>query len=915
MGKLQKRKNKSPGLKEVVEHNNLMKANHFIANKWITALILILGDAVALIVTNYVFNVSVKLFSGLRKNPGSMNLFKKINYGFLKNMDVHRWMSNDVYFVLFIIVCIVLVCVNIKYVYLIQTSYKDFNKEQKGGGRFSTVDEIQKQYKVIPLKEKSVTTTFPGKGGVPVCHYKNKVYIDDGPVNNLFIGMTRSGKGEMFVFQMIDIYSRAQEQASMIINDPKLELAAASYDTLTKRGYVVRVFNLIELNNSMGFNPLSLIVEAAKVGDYETAEMLCSTLCYSIFNAEDSDNGENKFFYDNATFLLSALILAHTEDCLNEDKKLNKEKKAEHEKKQKAFLELSGEEKLRVEQSLRKERELRRKIKEKLPVEEVLKINQELNDLQQVSEQYTDIEFVPTTENEKKVNMYSVINTFTELSRIQVDEAVTYLDYYFNCRPELNRAKLLYSSIEAAGGQKVKGSIFSTMLSKLMIFTYESVAKLTAESTINFEELGFGDKPVALFIGLPDYDHSKDFLASVLIRQSYFVNAKKATLTPGGKCKRLIVNIMDEFGNMPAIEGMASIVTVCLGRNIRFNLFIQSYSQLESRYGKDGATIEENCGNQVYILTNSHDTAEKFSKLLTPKTITTINRMGQKMSLNKNFTELLEEKPLLSANELLELKEGECVIKRAIKRTDLKGFDVTPRSIFNHEETRFPYRYQYMLDYFPSTNTVAEITKETRSHIVPGERIFSVSEWIQKLENSAGEDSDESPKNDFEIKKRWELINQYPLSELKEEYFYGFYKKHQEVFKTSWEEFLVCTAEQINTFLSINLRTKCAEWKQILTSVSIRYMLKNESAAKNIQEVSFEEQTKEVLVSQMENCDEIVEFITNNVSIERLEQNGLLDEIELYNLTIEEAYDLAGENRHYLKSIIDKGQDGEVYDF
>lgn len=68
---------------------------------------------------------------------------------------------------------------------------------------------------------------------------------------------------------------------------------------------------------------------------------------------------------------------------------------------------------------------------------------------------------------------------------------------------------------------------------------------------------------------------------------------------------------------------MANIITVCLGRKIRFNLIVQAYSQLKNLYGDDAPTIEGNCGNQIYILTNEDETAEKFSKLVGEKTIIT----------------------------------------------------------------------------------------------------------------------------------------------------------------------------------------------------------------------------------------------------------------------------------------------------
>lgn len=97
------------------------------------------------------------------------------------------------------------------------TNYGQIKKEQKGSARFTSFKEIQEQYRDIPEKGKR----FKGSGGVPVARYKKRLFIDDSPVNNMVIGTTRSGKGETFVFSAIDIYSRAEQQASMILNDPK----------------------------------------------------------------------------------------------------------------------------------------------------------------------------------------------------------------------------------------------------------------------------------------------------------------------------------------------------------------------------------------------------------------------------------------------------------------------------------------------------------------------------------------------------------------------------------------------------------------------------------------------------------------------------------------------------------------------
>ena len=107
------------------------------------------------------------------------------------------------------------------------------------------------------------------------------------------------------------------------------------------------------------------------------------------------------------------------------------------------------------------------------------------------------------------------------------------------------------------------------------------------------------NKPKAVFMVTPDYDKSNHFLTSVFVNQLYYVLAKEASISETGKCDKEVIFLLDEFGNMPPIEGLESIITVCLGRGIRFNLIIQAYSQLEDLYGKNSKTIEGNCGNRA----------------------------------------------------------------------------------------------------------------------------------------------------------------------------------------------------------------------------------------------------------------------------------------------------------------------------
>lgn len=629
----------------------------------------------------------------------------------------------------------------LKMIWDLRTNYKDTNIGQKGTARWTTLREIQQQYKSIPLKaphreNHPEDDYYEGKGGVPICEYKDKIYIDDSPVNNLIIGITRSGKGEMFVFPMIDIYSRAgkgdpSKRASIIATDPKLELYANSFDTLTKRGYEVCCLNLVEPLKSMGYNPLQMIIDAYKAENYDEAEMLANTFAYSIFNPGAS-GGNDKFWSTESANLLVALILAHIDDCLKEDQFCNVRKLKEFREKQKLWEELDEDEQLKIYQKIqavKKKAEQQKAYWDKrLERDPHLNANKpkeaydavikdfELNGLYDLEAIPPQMEFTPSDKYERMITMYSIVNTFTELGRLtNSEDGSSALDDYFAVRPVGDRGKLKYSAIEVAGDQ-TKGSIFASCLAELTIFTYNDIAKMTSRTEFDLADVGFGDKPMAIFLGIPDYDQSNHFIASVFIRQLYFILAKRATQA-GGKCKREVIFLLDEFGNLPAIEGMASIITVCLGRNIRFDLVIQSYAQVEKLYDKDADTIIGNCGNKIYILTNDNQTAENYSQSLGNKTITTISRSGGKLSTNKSFTESQEERPLLNPNELMQLQQGECVVTRTMKRTDKSFNNVAPTPIFNHGDTKFKYRYQYLSEDFTDGKTVDDIDyDETVEH-------------------------------------------------------------------------------------------------------------------------------------------------------------------------------------------------------
>ena len=267
------------------------------------------------------------------------------------------------------------------------------------------------------------------------------------------------------------------------------------------------------------------------------------------------------------------------------------------------------------------------------------------------------------------------------------------------------------------------------MLTKLSQYTFGGMEQLTRESTFSPEELGFGKKPIALFLQVPFYDRSKDAIAISMIDQLYQANARACVQSPSGKCDRRIIFHLDEVAQFPPIENLDSKLSICLGLNMVFNLIVQTDAQLTLKYGEAAKIIKGNCGNQVYLQTSEEETAKLFSSLLGSKTITNVNRVGTRFALNKSYTETLEERPLLNPRELMDLEEGENVVLRTMYRRDLKGNQIKPRPIFNSrkEDRAFLYRYQYLQDYFPDADTVSEesLHLPTLKAVQPDEMMYN----------------------------------------------------------------------------------------------------------------------------------------------------------------------------------------------
>ena len=108
---------------------------------------------------------------------------------------------------------------------------------------------------------------------------------------------------------------------------------------------------------------------------------------------------------------------------------------------------------------------------------------------------------------------------------------------------------------------------------------------------------------------------------------------------------------------MPAYSNM---MTVSAGRRIRFNMFLQSFVQLEEKYGKEIAeNIRDNSAVWMYLKTASNETASVISKKLgnyTTSSYSRSNSYSRYSNSNNSESMNLISRPLLTEDEVMRIE-------------------------------------------------------------------------------------------------------------------------------------------------------------------------------------------------------------------------------------------------------------------
>lgn len=260
------------------------------------------------------------------------------------------------------------------------------------------------------------------------------------------------------------------------------------------------------------------------------------------------------------------------------------------------------------------------------------------------------------------VSVFKLIQELIEKSapKNSKDKYAMYFAKLMDKLPSDHKAKWLAGAALNTADQAML-SVMSTALSRLNNFLDSEMEQFLCFGTaIDAEK--FCSEKSAIFIILPEEDQSKYFMVSLLVQQLYreiLVIADEK----GGTLDNRVMFYLDEMGTFPKIEGIEVMFSAGRSRKISIVAIIQSFAQLEQKYGKEGMEIiTDNTQLTVFggFAPNSQS-AEVLSKALGEQTI-----QSGSVSLGKEHSQSLQMigRPLMTVDELKSMPKGQFIVMK-----------------------------------------------------------------------------------------------------------------------------------------------------------------------------------------------------------------------------------------------------------
>lgn len=580
----------------------------------------------------------------------SFGLSFLFTYYILSNQDLNATLNNKLMWMIFA----VLVLLAVIYV-LVQWAngkemFKSGNKknlqkpdQQFFDSRWLTQAEMDKKYCGCwfnELKNK--------ESGIPVRAEQTghglRVNLLQQAWQTLIIGTTGSGKTSAIIIPTIQILSSTKTKPSLLINDPKGELYQKNYNKLISEGYEIRVFDLRDPYKSTRWNPMERAFD-----DFQRALNLKKEV--KVHHGDNpADTPNIKIIsdtYNTEWYEFDHVAYPNRQTLETELRAVSQQ------------LTTNAQETLS---------DLATVLCPANPNETDPQWTNGARDfinavMLAMLEDSADPRFGMTKERFNLFNVYNICS-MRDPGKKQYET----LQNYFNGRDKLSPAfKKAAPIINNAEG--TTSGYMGIVSQSISVFADDGVCYATSADELKFDDMA--DKPTAIFIKVPDEKENRHAIAAMLILQLYkalVAVADKRAKTNGGEqtLPRPVYMVLDEFGNLPALPKLNSVITVGRSRKIIMIMAVQDFNQLNQNYGDGVAqTVRSNCNVQIYVGTSDPKTKEEFSQRCGQTSVDVENTSESKGKDNNNSKTTSKSKAsraLITPDELGLLKPGEVIV-------------------------------------------------------------------------------------------------------------------------------------------------------------------------------------------------------------------------------------------------------------
>ena len=398
--------------------------------------------------------------------------------------------------------------------------------------------------------------------------------ISTSALHALIVGTTGSGKTTGFVDQNIAILGKSKGKPSLIIADPKKELYEKHAKQLESEGYKISTLDLREPYSSARWNPMQVLIRRIRqvkelqndLKQEDGKYYACGEVFLSHRDARTRVQELKDEIFENAMDLVYTLCPVQ-----------NKDQPTWEEGARNLIFGL------------------------------VLAFCEDC---------------IAGKMDEKQLQLFNVYHNVTKYCS---EDTTALKKYLLEGRDEFSKVRGLVNTVLITS-DKTLTSYLSEVNSYMQQLSDDGILSMTIENDIDIANID--ESPNALFVIVPDERFTRHRFVTLFLTQTYKELVEKANTnlrknqTDTAILKRRAYYILDEFANLPKMENIEGMVTVGRSRGIRYLFVLQSFSQLNAKYGKDVADIlKSNCNVKLFIGSDDAETRKEFSELCGQKKV------------------------------------------------------------------------------------------------------------------------------------------------------------------------------------------------------------------------------------------------------------------------------------------------------